>query len=58
MRKLKSMMTARGATRLGFLDVLTALVVLAILVFAAWRQFPVYRTGPSPDYGARATPSH
>jgi hypothetical protein len=33
----------RGATQLGFLDVVTAIVVLAILVWAASRQFPAYR---------------
>jgi hypothetical protein len=33
----------RGATQLGFLDILTAIVVLAILVYAASRQFPAYR---------------
>jgi hypothetical protein len=32
----------RGATQLGFLDIVTAIVVLAILVYAASRQFPVY----------------
>ena len=56
MRKFRSMRAAHGATRLGFLDVLTALVVLAILIFAAWRQFPVYRSGPSADYGAASAP--
>jgi len=35
----------RGATQLGFLDVVTAIVVLAILVYAASRQFPAYRNG-------------
>jgi hypothetical protein len=37
----------RGATQLGFLDVVTAIVVLAILVWAASRQFPAYRNGTS-----------
>jgi hypothetical protein len=32
----------RGATQLGVLDILTAIVVLAILVYAASRQFPAY----------------
>jgi hypothetical protein len=35
----------RGATQLGFLDIVTAIVVLAILVYAASRQFPAYRNG-------------
>ncbi|HXN85059.1 MAG TPA: hypothetical protein VN867_03260 [Candidatus Binataceae bacterium] len=43
----------RGATQLGFLDVVTAIVVLAILIFAASRQFPIYRNGPSADNGAQ-----
>jgi membrane-bound metal-dependent hydrolase YbcI (DUF457 family) len=43
----------RGATHLGFLDIVTAIVVLAILIFAASRQFPIYHTGPSPDNGAQ-----
>ena len=32
----------RGATQLGVLDILTGIVVLAILVYAASRQFPAY----------------
>ncbi|HKV54821.1 MAG TPA: hypothetical protein VJN94_09270 [Candidatus Binataceae bacterium] len=32
----------RGSTRLGVLDVLTALILLAILVWASWKQFPAY----------------
>jgi len=37
----------RGATQLGFLDIVTAIVVLAILVYAASRQFPVYGSAPA-----------
>jgi hypothetical protein len=32
----------RGATRPGVLDILTALILLAILVWASWKQFPAY----------------
>jgi hypothetical protein len=32
----------RGAMRPGVLDVLTALILLAILVWASWKQFPAY----------------
>ena len=34
----------RGATQLGFLDIVTAIIVLAILVYAASRQFSAYQT--------------
>ena len=40
MRGLKH--RARGATQLGFLDVLTAVIVLGILLYAATLQFSVY----------------
>jgi len=43
MRTFRSLTTQRGATQLGFLDIVTAIVVLAILVYAASRQFPAYR---------------
>lgn len=32
----------RGAVRPGLLDVLTALILLAVLLWASWKQFPVY----------------
>jgi hypothetical protein len=32
----------RGATRLGFSDVIVIAIVMAILLFAAWKQFPAY----------------
>jgi hypothetical protein len=31
-----------GATRLGLLDVLTILIILTILLYAAWKQFPAF----------------
>ncbi len=34
---------SRGATHLGFLDVLTAIILLGILLFAATMQFKVYK---------------
>ncbi len=34
-----------GATELRFLDVLTALILLAILLYASYKQFPAYRAG-------------
>jgi hypothetical protein len=39
--------TARGATNLGFLDILTAAIVLAILLWAATLQFPAYERPPA-----------
>jgi hypothetical protein len=48
LKRLKTGGWQRGATQLGFLDVLTAVVVLAILVYAASRQFPTYRNFKSP----------
>jgi hypothetical protein len=48
LKKFGSRTSERGATQLGFLDIMTAIVVLAILVYAASRQFPAYRTAPAP----------
>jgi hypothetical protein len=31
-----------GAVRPGVLDILTALILLAALVWASWKQFPAY----------------
>ncbi len=38
----------RGATRLGFADVIVVAIVLAILLFAAWQQFPAYNRSFTP----------
>ncbi len=32
----------RGAMRLRLLDILTAFILLAILLWASWKQFPAY----------------
>ncbi len=40
MRKIR--LWRRGATQLRVMDVLTALILLAILVWVAWMQFPAY----------------
>jgi hypothetical protein len=34
--------THRGAARIGFADVLVIAIVMALLLFAAWKQFPAY----------------
>ena len=38
---------ARGATQLGFVDVLTVVVLLGILLYAATMQFAVYKVVPA-----------
>jgi hypothetical protein len=47
LKSFSSRKSERGATQLGFLDIVTAIVVLAILVYAATRQFPAYRNDTS-----------
>src|ERR1019366_8177119 len=42
-RSFNSRISPRGASKVEFLDIVTAIVVLAILVYAASRQFPAYR---------------
>jgi len=46
----------RGATRLGLMDILAALILLGVLVFAAYLEFPNYRRPASPA-PSPATPS-
>ncbi|MGH7916332.1 MAG: hypothetical protein ACREQE_02595 [Candidatus Binataceae bacterium] len=49
---------AVGAIRLGLADVITALLVLALLVWASWWQFPAYQhkfAAPSGGVRSRAT---
>jgi hypothetical protein len=42
-------MSDRGATSPGFFDVIVVAVLLAVLLYAAWRQFPAYQpTAPAP----------
>jgi hypothetical protein len=48
MRRLRARTANRGATRVEFLDIVTAIVVLAILVYAATRQFPAYHSADAP----------
>jgi hypothetical protein len=38
---------ARGATHLGFVDILTAVILLGILLWAATLQFPAYERSPA-----------
>ncbi len=32
----------RGATRLGFGDIIVIAIVMALLLYASWKQFPAY----------------
>jgi hypothetical protein len=45
-----------GAMRPGVLDILTALILLAILVWASWKQFPAYDRRIPPS-AAPSTPA-
>ena len=45
MRRFNRM--ARGATQLGFVDILTAAILLGILLYAATLQFSVYNRPPA-----------
>jgi hypothetical protein len=48
MKRSRKLVSGAGATQLRFVDVLTALIILGILVWAAYMQFPVYRQlGPA-----------
>jgi hypothetical protein len=47
----------RGATRLGFVDILTVLVLLGILLFASYLQFPAYQRQAQLVSPAPAAPS-
>jgi hypothetical protein len=47
----------RGATQLGFVDVLTAVILLGILLWVATLQFAVYKAAPAKPASASATAS-
>jgi hypothetical protein len=48
----------RGATQLGFVDVLTAVILLGILLWVATLQFAVYKTPPAATASSSAASSH
>ena len=52
MRGLKRL--GRGATHLGFVDILTVAILLGILLYAATLQFSVYSRPPAPPPPAAA----
>ena len=48
----------RGATRLGVMDIVAALILLGVLVFASYLEFPNYRLPAVPSPAASpAAPS-
>jgi len=49
---------ARGATHLGFVDILTAVIVLGILLYAATLQFSVYNRPPAMPIPTGTAASH
>lgn len=45
---------SKGGVRPSLIDILAALILLAILLYAAWTQFPAYeRRGPEQSVPAR-----
>jgi hypothetical protein len=48
----------RGATQLGFVDVLTAVILLGILLWVATLQFAVYKKPPAAAASSSAASSH
>lgn len=55
MRRFTIRRRERGATHVEFLDIVTAIIVLAILVYAASLQFPAYHTAAAPSPEASQT---
>jgi len=55
MHKLKRF--ARGATQLGFVDVLTVVILLGILLYAASMQFAVYKLAPAAPASTSSAPN-
>ncbi|HVA41479.1 MAG TPA: hypothetical protein VNF49_12490 [Candidatus Binataceae bacterium] len=49
----------RGATRLGFADLIVVAIMMALLLFASWKQFPAYnrpfKPRPKPTHAPRPT---
>ncbi len=48
----------RGATQLGFVDVLTAVILLGILLWVATLQSAVYKNPPAAAASSSAASSH
>jgi hypothetical protein len=45
MKMLRALGSATGAIQVHFLDILTAIIVAAILVFATWSQTKMFHPG-------------
>ncbi len=56
MRRFNRM--ARGATQLGFVDILTVAILLGILLYAATLQFSVYNHPAAAPIAAGAAATH
>jgi hypothetical protein len=57
MKLTSRLAAASGAAAPGFFDVLTAALLLAILLWAAWKQSPIYdHPAPPAAQGESATP--
>lgn len=56
MKLLERLKTRRGATQLGFTDVLTTLILLGVLFYAAYRQFSVYNRPSLPAASQQSSP--
>jgi hypothetical protein len=44
-----------GATNLRFSDIIVTLALLALLLYAAWKQFPAYAPGGAQHSAAQST---
>jgi hypothetical protein len=49
---------ARGATQLGFVDILTVAILLGILLYAATLQFSVYNRPSAAPIAAASAVNH
>jgi len=49
---------ARGATQLGFVDILTAVILLGILFYVATLQFAVYQLPPAAPTSTSSASTH
>jgi len=48
----------RGATRLRLMDVLTAMFLLGLLLYASWRQFPAFNRPTGSPAGTQSLEKH
>lgn len=48
----------RGATQLGFVDIITAVILLGILLYVATLQFAVYKLPPAAPSSTSSASTH